>query len=229
MKALFLAAIFLFSLPQAFASDKHVNISLKGTKFIYPLPVGWCDITQTESGINALSYLQAVNNQADVGINVRLILKPCKRISSAYPWAYVALSELDKFSGSSQYVFNQTMKRFLNTGFPDEVLDSLSKSVSDNSKEMFDVEIKSDSSAVNNSVILKSDDNSLSFYAEQTSKVGGEILHEFTLTSLTTVKGKSVNTYYFNDVTESYYNTNNVKLLIENAKNIAELNRRSDK
>ncbi len=225
MRCIFVVVLFTFCQVNAYASDRYVKLSSDGTGFTYPLPDSWCDITQTTDGLRLLAYLQAVNNEAETGINVRLIIRPCKTLASSYPWAYVGLSSVDKFIGSSQFVYNQFIKSNLWLGMGDDLLDDIESAKSELSKEYFNLELKSDLSSLNKSVILESDINSITFSTLLTTKLGDSKVKEFVISSATLAKNHSIATYFYNDTTSKTANAEHIQLILANTKKIASLNR----
>ena len=117
----------MFGLLDAFASERYAKISLGNADFKYPLPNDWCDATETELGVVTLAYLQAVNDAAVSGLNIRLILKPCKSTETGYPWAFVALDRVDKIYSSNQFVFNKALKVSLKHALTNDSLNAVKK------------------------------------------------------------------------------------------------------
>lgn len=211
------------------ANEAPLKLITKDNNINYPLPSGWCDNTQSKRGLLLLQYVQAISNDSNLGLDAKLILSKCNAMSDAYPWAYVATGRMDKFSGSSQYVFNNLVKGTLNLGLLDDVLENIENTQSKISEELFEVEIQTATSSLYESSILSDDKNGITYSTDMTGFIGGKKFSELLITSATLVRSQPIWTYVYNDNTLKNANSGIIKSIIENSEVIANSNKNGTK
>jgi hypothetical protein len=205
------------------ASGSNINLPTETDLVEYSLPSGWCNITQTELGLTLLPYLQASNS--NLGNDVRLIIQKCNT-KDTYPWGYVALAEVDRFSGSSQYVVNEQMKGALYLGLADDYLEEVTKNQPELAADYFDMKLSVDAKQLNKSVIIAEDINQITFTTKMNVMIEDVQITEYVLTSSTLGTNHVISTYMYDDESFDGSKKNNLNAVISNAKKVAQLNRK---
>lgn len=204
------------------ASGSNINLPTETGLVEYSLPSGWCNITQTELGLTLLPYLQASNS--NIGNDVRLIIQKCNA-KDAYPWGYVALAEVDRYSGSSQYVVNEQIKGALYLGLADEYLEEVNTNQPELAEDYFDMKLSIDAKQVKKSVVIAEDVNQITFTTKMNVMVDDKQITEYVLMSSTLGANHLINTYIYDDERFDGSNKNNLNAVTSNAKKVAQLNR----
>ena len=201
-------------------ANEFVNLSLSGSEVLYPLPSGYCDVTEDFDGIMLKEFLDA---QTMPGIpKAQAIVKLCDRGNedTGYPWAWIGV--LKNEPRVSQKNFNKMMASFLKN---DDMLEKLNNKVMESNRELVEdflgVETTNSTSKQR---ILWADDKSMLLGQKFTSNLGGDIIEEVILTSASVVNKLYVYTYIYN-LKDALPSTADLsELLIDNASKLIDLN-----
>lgn len=201
------------------ASD-FVNLKLSGSEVLYPLPSGYCDVTEDLDGIVLKDFLDA---QAMPGIpQAQAILKLCSRggDDTGYPWAWVGVLKNEPMV--SQKSFNRMVAGFLKE---DDLLEKLNNKVLESNRQtvvdFWGLEAENSSSKQR---ILWADDKSMLLGQKFTTNLGGDVIEEVILTSASVVNNLYVYTYLYN-LKDALPSTAELsELLLDNASKLIDLN-----
>ena len=201
-------------------ASEFVNLRLSGSEVLYPLPSGYCDVTEDFDGIMLKEFLDA---QTMPGIpKAQAIVKFCDRGNedTGYPWAWVGV--LKNEPRVSQKNFNKMMASFLKN---DDMLEKLNNKVMENNREVVEdfLGVETTNSA-SKQQILWADDKSMLLGQKITSNLGGDIIEEVILISASVVNNLYVYTYIYNLKDASPSTAELSELLIDNASKLIDLN-----
>lgn len=201
-------------------ANEFVNLSLSGSEVLYPLPSGYCDVTEDFDGIMLKEFLDA---QTMPGIpKAQAIVKLCDRGNedTGYPWAWIGV--LKNEPRVSQKNFNKMMASFLKN---DDMLEKLNNKVLESNRELVEDFLGVETTnSTSKQQILWADDKSMLLGQKFTSNLGGDIIEEVILTSASVVNNLYVYTYIYN-LKDALPSTAELsELLIDNASKLNDLN-----
>ena len=213
--------IFIFSmLPANIFAQNVERILFKGTELLYPLPKGYCNITEEMQGI---MMKELIDQQKDPMLPVaQLIIAPCERSVSnpGYPWGWIGLMKDE--SRINQETLNKMMVKLLAN---ENLMEKLEKQVQKKSIEVLNEVFGVDATLENNEQkIIWADENSILVVGNMSGEVDGELIKEVYVTSTTALGELYVYTYLYNleDVNPSLKQMS--QLLINNAPRLKALN-----
>ena len=196
------------------------RILFKGTELLYPLPKGYCNITEEMQGI---MMKELIDQQKDPMLPVaQLIIAPCERSVSnpGYPWGWIGL--MKDGSRINQETLNKMMVKLLAN---ENLMEKLEKQVQKKSIEVLNEVFGVDATLENNEQkIIWADENSILVVGNMSGQVDGELIKEVYVTSTTALGELYVYTYLYNleDVNPSLKQMS--QLLINNAPRLKALN-----
>ena len=211
--------IFLIFPTNVFAQNVE-RILFKGTELLYPLPKGYCNITEEMQGI---MMKELIDQQKDPMLPVaQLIIAPCERSVSnpGYPWGWIGL--MKDGSRINQETLNKMMVKLLAN---ENLMEKLEKQVQKKSIEVLNEVFGVDATLENNEQkIIWADENSILVVGNMSGEVDGELIKEVYVTSTTALGELYVYTYLYNleDVNPSLKQMS--QLLINNAPRLKALN-----
>ena len=211
--------IFSFFPANIFAQNVE-RILFKGTELLYPLPKGYCNITEEMQGI---MMKELIDQQKDPMLPVaQLIIAPCERSLSnpGYPWGWIGL--MKDGSRINQETLNKMMVKLLAN---ENLMEKLEKQVQKKSIEVLNEVFGVDATLENNEQkIIWADENSILVVGNMSGEVDGELIKEVYVTSTTALGELYVYTYLYNleDVNPSLKQMS--QLLINNAPRLKTLN-----
>ena len=213
--------MFIFSMfPTNVFAQNVERILFKGTELLYPLPKGYCNITEEMQGI---MMTELIDQQKDPMLPVaQLIIAPCERSVSnpGYPWGWIGL--MKDGSRINQETLNKMMVKLLAN---ENLLEKLEKQVQKKSIEVLNKFFGVDATLENNEQkIIWADENSILVVGNMSGQVDGELIKEVYVTSTTALGELYVYTYLYNleDVNPSLKQMS--QLLINNAPRLKALN-----
>ena len=210
----------LFVQPASVFAENVERILFSGSELLYPLPKGFCNITEDLQGILMKAIL---DKQKDPMIPVaQLIIGPCqpKNSDPEYPWGWVGL--MKDSAGISQELFNTMMAKFITN---DDIMEKLTKRANKSSSEaldeLFGVEVSHHN---NENRIIWADKDSLLVHINAATQVDGILIKEVALSSTTVIEGLYIYTYLYNLEDANPSSKEMSLLLIENAPVLKRLN-----
>ena len=213
--------MFIFSMfPMNVIAQNVERILFKGTELLYPLPKGYCNITEEMQGI---MMKELIDQQKDPMLPVaQLIIAPCERSVSnpGYPWGWIGL--MKDGSRINQETLNKMMVKLLAN---ENLMEKLEKQVQKKSIEVLNEVFGVDATLENNEQkIIWADENSILVVGNMSGQVDGELIKEVYVTSTTALGELYVYTYLYNleDVNPSLKQMS--QLLINNAPRLKTLN-----
>ena len=213
--------MFIFSMfPTNVFAQNVERILFKGTELLYPLPKGYCNITEEMQGI---MMKELIDQQKDPMLPVaQLIIAPCERSVSnpGYPWGWIGL--MKDGSRINQETLNKMMVKLLAN---ENLMEKLEKQVQKKSIEVLNEVFGVDATLENNEQkIIWADENSILVVGNMSGQVDGELIKEVYVTSTTALGELYVYTYLYNleDVNPSLKQMS--QLLINNAPRLKTLN-----
>ena len=213
--------MFIFSIfPTNVFAQNVERILFKGTELLYPLPKGYCNITEEMQGI---MMKELIDQQKDPMLPVaQLIIAPCERSVSnpGYPWGWIGL--MKDGSRINQETLNKMMVKLLAN---ENLMEKLEKQVQKKSIEVLNEVFGVDATLENNEQkIIWADENSILVVGNMSGEVDGELIKEVYVTSTTALGELYVYTYLYNleDVNPSLKQMS--QLLINNAPRLKTLN-----
>ena len=213
--------MFIFSMfPMNVIAQNVERILFKGTELLYPLPKGYCNITEEMQGI---MMKELIDQQKDPMLPVaQLIIAPCERSVSnpGSPWGWIGL--MKDGSRINQETLNKMMVKLLAN---ENLMEKLEKQVQKKSIEVLNEVFGVDATLENNEQkIIWADENSILVVGNMSGQVDGELIKEVYVTSTTALGELYVYTYLYNleDVNPSLKQMS--QLLINNAPRLKALN-----
>ena len=219
--ALKLFVVFIFSMfPVNIFAQNVERILFKGTELLYPLPKGFCNITEEMQGI---MMKELIDKQKDPMLPVaQLIIAPCERSVSnpGYPWGWIGL--IKDASRIKQETLNKMMVKLLaNEG----LIEKLEKQVQKKSREVFNEVFGVDATLENNEQkIIWADKDSILLVGNMSGEVDGEFIKEVFVSSTSALGELYVYTYLYNLEDTSPSLKQMSELLINNAPRLKALN-----
>ena len=213
--------IVIFSLfPANIFAQNVERILFKGSELLYPLPKGFCNITEEMQGI---MMKELIDQQKDPMLPVaQVIIAPCERSVSnpGYPWGWIGL--MKDGSRINQETLNKMMVKLLAN---ENLMEKLEKQVQKKNIEVLNEVFGVDATLENNEQkIIWADENSILVVGNMSGQVDGELIKEVYVTSTTALGELYVYTYLYNleDVHPSLKQMS--QLLINNAPRLKALN-----
>ncbi len=213
--------VFIFSMfPANIFAQNVERILFKGTELLYPLPKGFCNITEEIQGI---MMKELIDKQKDPMLPVaQLIIAPCKRSVSnpGYPWGWIGL--IKDRSRIKQETLNKMMGKLLAN---EDLIEKLEKQVQKKGREVFNEFFGVDAHLENNEQkIIWADKDSILLVGNMSGQVDGELIKEVFVSSTSALGELYVYTYIYNlkDVNPSLKQMS--ELLINNAPRLKALN-----
>ncbi|MBL70930.1 MAG: hypothetical protein CML95_05220 [Rhodobiaceae bacterium] len=211
--------VFLIYPAGSFAENVE-RILFSGSELLYPLPKGFCNVTQEPQGILLMEYLG--KQKGPTVPDPQIIIGSCQQntVDTGYPWGWIGLvKESNTFT---QKALNKMMAKMLeNEDFMGKLQESASKKGSEAFEELFDVEMTQD---VNKSRIVWADEHSILVLSNVSGQVGGNALKEVHLSSTTVIENLYVYTFLYNLEGANPSGKQLSKILIDNAPKIKKLN-----
>ncbi len=206
--------------PASVFANNVERILFAGSELLYPLPEGFCNVTEDLQGIVLKDVLDKQKNPM---IPVaQLIIAPCKpNISnSGYPWGWIGL--MKDGSRLTQETFNKMMAKLLgNEDLMDKLTEQVQKTNNETMKEYFGVETTSED---NGQRIIWADKDSILLIGNMSGQLDNTIIKEVYVSSTTVIDDLYVYTYLYNLQGENPSGKQMSELLINNAPRIKKLN-----
>ena len=223
MRKLAMRYIFVITLlmnPANIFAQSVERILFKGSELLYPIPKGFCNITEDIQGI---MMKELIDKQKNPMLPVaQLIVAPCERSISnpGYPWGWIGL--MKDGSKIPQETLNRMMARILKN---EDLIDKLEKQVKKKGTEVFNelfgVEAKLES---NEQKIIWADKDSILVAGKMSGKLDGTEIKEVYVTSTTAIGDLYVYSYLYNLEGGTPSVKQLSQLLINNAPRFKDLN-----
>ena len=205
--------------PTSGFAENVERILFSGSELLYPLPKGFCNITQDAQGIIMMEFLG--KQKGPMFPTPQLIIGPCQQYTAnpGYPWGWIGL--MKDGSKFTQKTFNKMMAKMMkNEDVMDELTESAIEKNSEAFDELFDVEVTQD---VKQRVIW-ADEDSILVLQNVTGQVEEKVFKEVIINSTTVIEDLYVYTYLYNLEGAVPSGKQMSKLLIDNAPAIKRLN-----
>ena len=211
---------FLSMHPASVFAENVERVLFAGSELLYPLPDGFCNITEDLQGIVLKEIL---DNQKNPMLPVaQLIIGPCQpqNPNSGYPWGWVGL--MKDGSTLTQETLNRMMAKLMANG---DLLKKLERQTAKKSSEalneLFGIEL---SMGANEQRIVWADKDSILILGKMSSQLDGNLITEVYTSSTTVIEDLYIYTYLYNleGVNPSVKQMS--KLLIDNAPALKKLN-----
>jgi hypothetical protein len=186
--------VILFCFYSPSLASEVVYVSESDSEIIFPIPDGWCNITNEPSGIIAKQVLEQTSQNNPAFPTVKIIIAKCEPSAAGtiYPWAWIGLK---KQVFTSQNSYNKMFAKLLNNEVYSE---SLIKSIENSRSDAFENVLGLESSSeANQGDIIWADDDSLVLRTQIKTRINGKIIKELSLTSTTIINDLSVLTYVY--------------------------------
>lgn len=189
--------IFIITLlmnPANIFAQSVERILFKGSELLYPLPKGFCNITEEIQGIMMKELIDKQKNS--ILPVAQLIIAPCERSISnpSYPWGWIGM--MKDGSKVSQETLNRMMARILkNQDLIDKFERQVQKKGTEVINELFGVEAKLES---NEQKIIWADKDSILVAGKMSGKLDGTEIKEVYVTSTTAIGDLYVYSYLYN-------------------------------
>lgn len=210
----------LFVQPASVFAENVERILFSGSELLYPLPKGFCNITENLQGIMMKEIL---DKQKDPMIPVaQLIIGPCqpKNSDPGYPWGWVGL--MKDSAGISQEILNKMIAKLMENGDIIEKLEKqTSKTRSEALDEIFGVETSLDT---NENRVIWADKDSILVLGNMAGQYDGILIKEVYVSSTTVIEDLYIYTYLYNLEGANPSGKEMSWLLIENAPALKRLN-----
>jgi hypothetical protein len=196
------------------------RILFAGSELLYPLPEGFCNITEDLQGIVLKEILDKQKNP--IMPVAQLIIGPCqpKNPNSGYPWGWVGLNK--DGSTLTQETVNRMMAKLIANG---DLLKKLerqtAKKNSEALNELFGIEA---SMNANEQRIVWADKDSILILGKMSSQMDGKMITEIYASSTTVIEDLYIYTYLYNLEGAKPSAKQMSKLLIDNAPALKKLN-----
>ena len=188
------AVLFLMITPLLSWAGDVERISFSGSTLLYPLPEGFCNVTDDLQGLLLKDLLD--KQQDPMLPTAQIILAPCNQspTNAGYPWGWVGL--IKDANAVSQQQMNKIVAKLLQN---EDLLNKLESKIGDGASkaldEVFGVEATLDSMAQR---IVWADEDSNLLISTAVSKLDGVTIKEKIATSTTVVNDLYVYTYLYN-------------------------------
>ena len=218
LKILIMVIFFLF--PANIFAQNVERILFKGSELLYPLPKGFCNITEEMQGI---MMKELIDQQKDPMFPVaQLIIAPCDpNVSNpGYPWGWIGV--MKDGSRIKQETLNKMMFKLLAN---EDLMEKLEKQVHKKGKEVLNELFGIDAKLENNEQkIIWADQDSILVVGNMSGQLDGKLIKEVYVTSTSALGELYVYTYLYNleDVNPSLKQMS--ELLINNAPRLKALN-----
>ena len=213
--------VFIFSMnPVSIFAQSVERILFKGSELLYPLPKGFCNITEEIQGI---MMKDLIDKQKSPMLPVaQLIIAPCEpnTTNPGYPWGWVGM--MKDGHGITQETLNKMMAKLLAN---DALLEKLKKQIQKKGTEVLSENYGIDMKLENNEQkIIWADKDSILVVGNMSGQIDGDVINEVYVTSTTALGDLYVYTYLYNleDAIPSLKQMS--KLLINNAPRLKALN-----
>ena len=211
----------IFSLfPANIFAQNVERILFEGSELLYPLPKGFCNITEEMQGI---IMKDLIDHQKDPILPVaQLIIAPCEPSVSnpGYPWGWIGLMK-DR-SRIKQETLNKMMIKLLAN---EDLMEKLEKQVQKKGvevlNEVFGIDVKLEN---NEQKIIWADQNSILVVGNMSGQLDGELIKEVYVTSTSALGELYVYTYLYNLEEFNPSLKQMSELLINNAPRLKALN-----
>ena len=211
---------FLSMHPASVFAENVERVLFAGSELLYPLPDGFCNITEDLQGIVLKEIL---DNQKNPMLPVaQLIIGPCQpqNPNSGYPWGWVGL--MKDGSTLTQETLNRMMAKLMANG---DLLKKLERQTAKKSSEavneLFGIEL---SMGANEQRIVWADKDSILILGKMSSQVEGNMIKEVYASSTTVIEDLYIYTYLYNLEGANPSVKQMSKLLIDNAPALKKLN-----
>jgi len=206
--------------PTSGFAENIERILFSGSELLYPLPKGFCNITQDAQGIIMMEFLG--KQKGPMFPTPQLIIGPCQQYTAnpGYPWGWIGLMK-DGTKFTQKTVNKMMAKMMKNEDVMDKLMESASKKSSEVFDELFDVEVTQD---VNKQRIIWADEDSILVLSNLSGQVEGKVIKEVNISSTTVIDDLYVYTFLYNLEGANPSGKQMSKLLIENAPAIKRLN-----
>ena len=215
-----IVAITLLMNPAHVFAQSVERIVFKGSELLYPLPRGFCNITDEIQGI---MMKELIDKQKDPMLPVaQSVIAPCERNISnpGYPWGWIGL--MKDGSNISQETLNRMMAKILeNEDLIEKLEKKMKKKGSKVFNEVFGVEAKLKN---NEQKIIWADKDSILVVGNMSGQVDGTEIKEVYATSTTALGDLYVYTYLYNLEDADLSLKQMSELLINNAPRLKDLN-----
>jgi len=187
------ALIFSMKLTFVFAQSVE-SILFKGSELIYPLPKGFCNITDEIQGIMLKDFIDKQKNPM-LPI-AQLIIAPCEQSTSnpGYPWGWVGI--MKDGNGITQKTLNKMMANLLAN---ETMIEKLEKHIQKKGAEVLnddygiDVKLENDKQK-----IIWADKDSILLIGNISAQLDGNVINEVYVTSTTVLGDLYAYTYLYN-------------------------------
>lgn len=206
--------------PAIVFADNVERVLFEGSELLYPLPEGFCNITEDLQGIVLKEILDKQKNP--MLPVAQLIIRPCqpKNPNSGYPWGWVGL--MKDGSALTQETVNRMMAKLIANG---DLLKKLERQTAKKSSEalneLFGVEI---SMGANEQRIVWADKDSILILGKMSLQLDGNLITQVYTSSTTVIEDLYIYTYLYNLEGANPSAKQMSKLLINNAPRIKKLN-----
>ena len=206
--------------PAIVFADNVERVLFEGSELLYPLPQGFCNVTEDLQGI---ILKEVLDKQQNPMLPVaQLIIAPCQPNASnpAYPWGWIGLMKDN--SRLTQETLNKMMAKLLaNEDLLDKILKQTHKKSSEAIDELFGVET---TLGDNEQRIIWADEDSILLIGSMSGQLDGTMFKEVYVSSTTVIDNLYVYTFLYNSQGEKPTGKQMSKLLINNAPRIKKLN-----
>ncbi len=206
--------------PASGFAENVERILFSGNELLYPLPKGFCNITQDLQGIIMMEFLG--KQKGPMFPTPQLIIGPCQQYTanSTYPWGWIGL--MKDSSKITQKTLNKMIAKMMkNEDVMDKLMESASKKSGEAFDELFDVEVTHD---VNKQRIIWADEDSILVLSNISGQLEGNVIKEVNISSTTVIEDLYVYTFLYNLEGANPSGKQMSKLLIDNAPAIKRLN-----
>ena len=206
-------------LPSSSFAQKVVNIKYLGVEVAYPLPRGFCDITEELLGIMLKGFLDKIDDPTIP--KAQIIISTCDsgKRQGAYPWGWIGLQ---KDQPMPQSTYNKFVEGLLND---EKIYGSLTKKMDELSSEAFaDTFGMAVDANMGKQKVVWADDDGITLIMNGESVVDGVLVKEVILSSSSVVGGTYFHTYIYNAIDGDISGKDIAVELINNSGNIHKLN-----
>ena len=197
-----------------------VKLSIADQQLLYPLPSGYCNITDDVTGIFLNEFLAPQTKKLGLP-KPQLFIAPCGGDnSSGYPWLWVGLAKNNPIM--SQNAANKFLAKLIDN---EKALEAINKKVKASNKNTIETLAGWDSDLdFSKQKIVWADENSFLVGQHINGQVEGMKIEEVNLTSTTIVGEVIVFTYAYNLIDSQPTEKDMSAMLINNAIKLKRLN-----
>jgi len=211
---------FLSMHPASVFAENVERILFAGSELLYPLPEGFCNITEDLQGIVLKEILDKQKNP--MLPVAQLIIRPCQpnNPNSGYPWGWVGLTK--DGSKLTQETLNKMMAKLLEN---EDLLKKLERQIAKKSSETLNELLGIETSMnANEQRIVWADKDSILVLGKMSSQLDGNLITEVYTSSTTVIEDLYIYTYLYNLEGANPSGKQMSKLLIDNAPTLKKLN-----